>query len=239
MRSMSPSHAAVENPPQCGWPRPAASRGRPDTPACSSTGATRADKPRPHARTDRLPSRSAAASGRDRYRPSRAGGIGIPAGTGATRPSPRRARAPSGFSGRPTQSPTHGFSVLSIERTGVHSPEKSTCARAGAAHSVTPATRSPRFVRCRRHRCMTLLRSAKFRFCLRIRYTSRAPRLSSSGTPLRAQWALEKSALVRDSAIGAAGGGTDPVALGRAEPGFGRLASGTTTGSSCARMSAR
>src|SRR5947209_11075095 len=41
------------------------------------------------------------------------------------------ARASPGlFNGRPNQSPIHGFSVLSCERTTVHSPEKSVCAKA-------------------------------------------------------------------------------------------------------------
>src|SRR6187397_712966 len=46
----------------------------------------------------------------------------------ASHPS-ARAR-PSALRGSPTQSPTQGFSVLSMERTTVHSPEKSVCADA-------------------------------------------------------------------------------------------------------------
>src|SRR5256885_15447174 len=45
--------------------------------------------------------------------------------------------SPAGFKGRPTKSPTHGFSVLSCERTTDHSPEKSVCAKAIPADSST------------------------------------------------------------------------------------------------------
>src|SRR5688572_24071704 len=62
----------------------------------------------------------------------------------ASHPS-ARAR-PSALSGRPTQSPTQGFSVLSMERTTVHSPEKSVCAEAIPHGSTSSAATRARLI---------------------------------------------------------------------------------------------
>src|SRR4051812_4295309 len=66
-----------------------------------------------------------------------------------------RAR-PSALSGSPKKSPTHGFSVLSCERTTVHSPEKSVVTPAPpfwargepAAQTASAAVRSKTIPRC-------------------------------------------------------------------------------------------
>src|SRR5688572_32264028 len=62
---------------------------------------------------------------------------------------------PAALNGKPTKSPTAGFSVLSCERIADHSPEKSVCASARGAQVSTSA--ADRTTGSRLFRNMTLL----------------------------------------------------------------------------------